>query len=96
MLGASSQYAVGSTGGATSHNHGSGTLFAGLSLIDGSNLDISDTGGGVTWNAKHRVGISGLSLNDTAHGDGVKVYGDTGSQNSIPPYLAVNIWKRVA
>ena len=96
LLGASSGYAAGSTGGAATHNHGSGTLFAGLSLVVSSTLDIADTGGGVTWSAKHRVGINGLELNDKAHGDGVQVMGNTGSQNSMPPYLAVNIWKRVA
>lgn len=95
LIGASSQYAVGSTGGVATHTHEAGTLFAGLSL-DGSNIcDICDTGGGVAWETKHRAFFSSFELNNKVHGDGVRVMGNTDSQISIPPYLAVNIWKRI-
>lgn len=105
LLGAGGNYSSGSTGGSNTHNHN-------LSSKGGANIrkyantfyqgDYTTAGimpkqsnDGQWWLTTGNTD-SGSTTNPGVKGYGVGLYGTTDDKNTLPPYLAVYIWKRVA
>ena len=73
---------------------------------DGSGVTISDTGSGLaalninSWNwTKNVQGSKGSSSNIYTNSEGgnqAHTHGDTGVTSTLPPFLAVYMWKRIA
>lgn len=111
LLASGSTYAIGSTGGAATHvhksaahTHGYGSLYAAAHFAGTSgflyrtktgisytpNEKKADTGAGSSYSSKRTEGIQ-------VYGNtGSTTPGNTGSASSLPPYLAVSIYKRVS
>lgn len=96
-VGAGSSYALGATGGATTHSHAlNGTGYAGICTHAGKVYWSFKTG--VSWKSSYQAGDSSDpsgNANDNEI-EGTNLYGSTGSSSSMPPYIAVNIWRRTA
>ena len=101
LLGAGNLYSTGSTGGSTTHTNvlnadGAAAIrnYAGTLIFgDGSNAGGMRAKSGQTWSFDHPVDAPRTDGTDHS---GVKLYGKTGEGSSMPPYLAVYIWKRTA
>ena len=94
LLGSGTNYANGSTGGSAdavvvSHNHTYGRQYV-----------LTTSGGGVDRVSK--AGETGtkvpnlLQSNDSIYRNYINESGEDGAGKNMPPYLAVNIWKRTA
>lgn len=94
LLGSGTTYANGSTGGSAdavvvSHNHTYGREYV-----------LTTSGGGV--NRVSKAGETGtkvpnlLQSNDAIYRNYINNSGEDGTGKNMPPYLAVNIWKRTA
>ena len=96
LLASGSTYSNGTTGGNATHNHDSGDLAAAIGAVNGDAGSI----GYIATTAKDH-GTASYQIR-TNYGSGgtfnhyTPVYGYTGESSSIPPYLAVNIWKRTS
>lgn len=97
---ASGSYALGSEGGSTSHNHSLNNGFAKIGYT--WTYERNDT-----LYVKMKSGVSFVpdcqTSNDTGYdqggldmGSGTELGGTTDTTSTLPPYLVVNIWKRVA
>lgn len=93
LLAAGSSYSAGSTGGSASHTHEAGSLQA----------DVGNASGRVNMRRSGTSAFTSTSyITGTAEGDeaisvfGTNVSGTSGSSSSMPPYLAVYVWKRTA
>lgn len=111
LLASGSTYAIGSTGGAASHahksaahTHGYGSLYTAAHFAGTSGfLYRTKTGVSYTPNEKKADTGAGSSYS-SKRTEGIQVYGSTGSTtpgntgnaSSLPPYLAVSIYKRVS
>lgn len=111
LLASGSSYSIGSTGGATTHTHtsaahthGYGSLYAAAHFAGTSGF-IYRTKTGVSYTPNEKKADTGVGSNyTTKRTEGIQVYGstgsttpgNTGSSSSLPPYLAVSIYKRVA
>lgn len=100
LLGAGGVYALGSTGGAESseHAHDAGDLFA--KVLPDENTKITfKTRSTPTWDSNTTmVDLTRQQIIKPGISYGTEVSGSTASKNinNLPPYLAVNIWKRIA
>lgn len=94
LLGCGTTYANGSTGGSpdavvVTHNHSTGDTYA-----------LTTSGGGVARNST--AGTTGTKVSNLLKSDDaitrntIKNTGTSGVGKNMPPYLAVNIWKRTA
>lgn len=95
LLGTGTNYANGSTGGSAdavvvSHNHTSGKLY------------VLTTSGGVI-NRVSKAGETGTKVRNLLQSNDGGIYrnkiqnsGENGTGKNMPPYIAVNIWKRTA
>ena len=101
LLACDSTYANGSTGGSSSHTHtlsDNGFAYIGnyserLNFASGSHKWSSYTGD--QYSFTHNADAK-LTSNDSHYSDGqyVRLGGSTDSNSSMPPYLAVYVWKR--
>lgn len=108
LLGAGDSYAAGSTGGAASHTHTTGSHTLTINEIPSHNhgqrygdvpwVDGRGVGSSVSGNTTVYGTITTLKQNMTQDtgGGGAHNHGNTGSASNIPPYLAVYMWKRVS
>lgn len=111
LLGSSSSYILGSSGGGASHVHTSaahthdyGSLYAAAQFA-GTNGFYYKTKTGVSYSANERKKDTGEGVtNSSSRAEGIQVYGttasktpgNTGSASSMPPYVVVSIYKRVS
>ena len=95
LVGAGGAYDFETKGGATSHKHDSGTLGAAATMTGEAILIKSEQRG---LNYKPDVKITASSREDYLRETDyiIPVYGSTASENHLPPYLAVYMWKRTA
>lgn len=95
-------FASGATGGSYAHSHDSGTYTTGLDIFkSGSNLyfDYNRVTGATSHTENTRRSISGTvqeSSNSETSSTGIGVFGESGEQTAITPYLVCYIWQRVA
>lgn len=111
LVASGSSYANGSTGGAATHTHtsaahthGYGSLYAAAHFAGTSGF-LYRTKTGVSYTPNEKKADTGAgSTYTTKRTEGIQVYGttgsttpgNTGSASSLPPYLAVSVWKRVS
>lgn len=96
LVGAGGSYALGSMGGSTEHSHSAGGLVA--------SIEIGGTGFYIVGVPNpnniytYKVNIPNASGEDGSFPEtnGAQVNGNTETANNTPPYIAVNIWRRVA
>lgn len=99
ILAAGDTYAAGSTGGSANHNHSIGEMFA-AAYINGSYMEYHYSGN-TGWTAKYKNlipnGITETSLSDKIYRSGITVYGSpTKEAGTLPPYVAMYVWKRIS
>jgi len=90
-------YANGSTGGATTHTHG---LSNGYALINPS-ANVAAIYGKIktvsNWKDNFKSTISGKAASFSGDNTrGIGLGGTSNSASSLPPYIAVYVWKRTA
>lgn len=97
LIGAGNLYDAGSTGGATAHKHGGGTLGAEVT-ISSNNIIINTVQqeDGLVYNPIAQLTTSSRQSYTGGQNYIAPVIGNTAEVNSLPPYLAVYIWKRIA
>lgn len=111
LVGAGSTYPLNSTGGtvdhehtSASHTHNAGNLYAAVNFAGtyGTRY-LTKTGVWFTPNERKADGGAGYGYTSGCN-EGVQVLGEagwttpgnTGRSSNIPPYLAINIWKRIS
>ena len=96
LVGAGGSYPLGSTGGSADHLHGLSDGIAAIMLnLDRLNYSERDSTAG--WTATRTYGQ--IQTEEVSYGglaSGAPLIGNTETSNNIPPYIAVNIWRRVA
>lgn len=96
LLGASSAYPAGSTGGSATHKHTTQGAVLTCTQLPGCAwcTDSTDNSSGIHtfFSDGSDVGINALEDNKNQPHD----HGDTTNGSSMPPYIAVNIWQRTA
>lgn len=101
LLSSGDEYALGSKGGHAKHNHELGNLIACEYHSDGF-IDYEYNSGGydyLSYNANYRSIIpnSTEEQQTNSRSTGTNIRGiPTKEQDNMPPYLVVNIWKRIA
>ena len=96
LIGASDEYPNGTTGGSTTHSHDAGSLYAciGSPYGNANALGFTSTG----WHgADSTYSVGGTTATASGHpsrSHDTDVGGTTGTSSSMPPYLAVYMWKR--
>ena len=98
LFGASSTYPLNSEGGSINHRHSSGTLAALFSLDKNSALKYHfKTTTTEEFNPDRMIITTDSGSSDIdARNEGIDVGGNTDYAEYLPPYKAVNIWKRIA
>lgn len=103
LIGAGNTYYAGGQGGNASHNHGSGTLSALFDADDtqyglkSSHPTYDDNGFSAPWKPDKTFYVdSATSGSNYASERGIDVSGQTGDAETLPPYLAVYMWHRIA
>lgn len=96
-----SNYPLGSTGGSSSHNHSlnDDTAYAAMAFKAEDNTIQAKTGanGKASWYSSRKV--SNLTMTGGSNvyfGYGSAIGGETSPAEAMPPYLAINLWKRTA
>ena len=104
LIGASEDIPIKSQGGSATHAHGqrdgrNGNLAAAIGAVNGNTNAIgykaaNDTDINALGNASYV--ITGAGAGFTGWNHFTQVVGQTAEANSLPPYYAVNIWRRIA
>ncbi len=95
LVGAGNKYSLGGTGGTETHSHSSGNLITNLNFEGGCAKYYYVPDRSTDFNYAEKFTFTESSSSGTLYG-GVKIHGNTGGSSNIPPYLAINIWKRVS
>lgn len=98
LLASGDTYVAGTPGGSPSHSHSlNGTGFANIGTDEGymylSRKWLSTSWQGIGKNQKIRLEHTQGTFNNVVVTD---LVGHTGTVSNMPPYLVVNVWKRVA
>lgn len=107
LLAAGSEYAAGTTGGAATHHHSTANHTLTVNEIPAHNHTVTVKGGyggvksdGTTiqkgYEAKFGTLRSDSATTANKGGNAAHSHGNTGTASSLPPYLAVYMWKRTA
>lgn len=100
LLSAGDSYEAGSSGGSTTHSHDDGSLVAAIGSAFGLANTLAfcagSTGPLTSHNLKPTYTLSATNVTATSWSHSTGVYGDTGKSSSMPPYLAVYMWQRIA
>ena len=98
LVGAGGTYGVKTEGGATSHSHGAGTLGAAATYTSSpaSILIKTEQRQGINYTPGARMNVSSKSDYTQTIDWVVPVYGSTASEDYLPPYYAVYMWRRDA
>ena len=95
LIGAGNSYAVNATGGATTHTHGAGSLYAQIKNYGGG-IRLHGISENPSWKDTAKIyDVNENTSNENMIG-GTAVAGTSGSGSTMPPYLAVYMWKRTA
>ena len=101
LIQSGTNYALGSTGGSSSHIHSlnDDTAYAAMAFKAEDNTIQAKTGanGKASWYSSRKV--SNLTMTGGSNvyfGYGSAVGGETSPAEAMPPYLAINLWKRTA
>lgn len=97
LIGAGGSYALGSTGGEATHAHGLSDGYACIYLAaDRINCRVKDNTN--WWTAKVTTQDGLIKTSDVNWGfqSASALGGSTEKAQTLPPYIAVNIWRRVA
>lgn len=96
LIGAGGSYALDSTGGANYHSHEQ-NLYA---LIDGTSAGglVMNTFQVPSYDITFQVSTngSGSYVDKQQNGFATRIYGEINMAQNIPPYIACNIWRKVA
>ena len=95
LVGAGGSYALGSTGGSAMHTHD----LDGLAQILNTETNIfvyTYKQSTAPWISTAYFSVSGTGGKSVQPSAGVKVSGNTNAAANEPPYIAVNIWRKVA
>lgn len=95
-IGAGGSYTLGSTGGNADHLHGLSDGIAAI-MLNLDRLNYSERNSTAGWTATRTYGQ--IQTEEVSYGglmSGAPLIGNTEMSNNIPPYIAVNIWSRVA
>lgn len=92
---------IGTTGGAETHSHDSGTYQAQAEIFTVSGRLYIDqkASNAVPYNANRRDSVSGSAtseVNGELQDQGINVDGSSGNASSLMPYIVVYIWRRTA
>ena len=96
LIGAGGSYTLGSTGGNADHLHGLSDGIAAI-MLNLDRLNYSERNSTAEWTATRTYGQ--IQTEEVSYGGmngGAPLIGNTEMSNNIPPYIAVNIWRRVA
>ena len=105
LLAAGSSYSAGDYGGAASHVHTTQghalteyemPAHSHASYLNSSSGNDKTVRGRVNYTDNSPAGWVDWSFMSTVGGNGSHSHGDTGSSSNMPPYLVVNIWKRIS
>lgn len=107
LLAAGSSFAAGATGGAATHHHSTANHTLTVNEIPAHNHTVTVKGGyggvksdGTTiqkgYEARFGTLRSDSATTANKGGNAAHSHGNTGTASSLPPYLAVYIWKRTA
>ena len=98
LVGAGGTYSVKSGGGTTSHSHDAGTLGAGATYNSNPATIIIETEQrqGINYKPGAKMSVSSKSEYSQTTDWIVPVHGRTASENHLPPYYAVYMWRRDA
>lgn len=104
IIGASDTYPLGSTGGSDTHDHVLSRLGAACIRFDngyvyGGDYSLNVNGGVMPGNSLgqyYRSNSVGGGLNNEAKAAGASLYGNTNTTKTLQPYLALNIWQKIA
>lgn len=96
LVGAGGTYSVKSGGGTTSHSHGAGTLGAAATMTGSSILIKSEQRAGSNYTPAAKINASSRDTYSQTTDWIVPVYGSTASEDHLPPYYAVYMWRRDA
>lgn len=107
LIGAGNTYSAGGQGGNASHNHGSGTLSALFGQpndatatqygLKSSRPTYDDNGFSSPWKPDKTFDVGSATSGASYSSErGIDVSGQTGDTDTLPPYLAVYMWHRIA
>jgi hypothetical protein len=94
LVGAGGTYGVKTEGGTTSHSHGAGTLGAAATMTGSSILIKSEQRAGSNYTPAAKINASSRDTYSQTTDWIVPVYGSTASEDYLPPYYAVYMWRR--
>ena len=95
LIGAGGSYALGSTGGSAMHTHDLDGL-AQILNTETNTFVYTFKQSAAPWTSTGYFLVSGTGGKSVQPSAGVKVTGNTNAAANEPPYIAVNIWRRVA
>lgn len=96
LIGAGGSYALGSTGGSAEHLHGLSDGIAAI-MLNHDRLNYASRNSTAGWTATRTYGV--IQTEEVSFGGlttGAPLIGNTEMSNNIPPYIAANIWSKVA
>lgn len=98
LIGASSNYLLGSEGGSTTHFHTLEHGYAEIAMKQTSSAYWTRKYTPSTYQPNHRSRDAAIfsEFSEYPVGEATALGGRTDSADHLPPYLAVNIWKRIA
>lgn len=95
VLAAGGGYNVGATGGAATHSHGTGSMWAAIQF--GSYWSSYRYKTTSSWTPNYKVGGNVDAGSDSAaKADGAVIYGTTDASSTMPPYIVAYCWRRTA
>ena len=96
LAAAGTGYAAGDIGGEETHQHGLSAAYAKISMKENTGR-LYTTMIAASYNATHYLDTSAAAVAETlARVEGAAIGGTTDSGSSLPPYLAVYMWRRTA
>nr|DAO97143.1 MAG TPA: baseplate protein [Caudoviricetes sp.] len=94
LIGASTAYPLGSTGGSENHAHSSNDMYARIGPYGtGFTLNILHT---PAWTSDWTYQVSKATQENKQNEYATRVFGQTTESSNMQPYLAVYIWERIA
>jgi len=96
LWGTPSTGTIGATGGATTHGHDTSGIYAAIGAFT-SETKIAHTTYAADFTANRYITVSSKATNaSSAMSRGTKINGSLGLGSSMPPYVNVAIWRRIA
>ncbi len=98
LVGAGEEYSIGTQGGSSYHTHGLTQAYAKTAFIGGQGAAIigSYVNRGDTYSYDAQKYVFGTSATSSPTNYYTELDGYTDEATNIPPYLTVNMWKRIS